>query len=159
MKILKPFVVAGIASLLTACASGPPLAVGPVGPALAPESSTGKGYLRVFTETKKHNDGEVMYFPHTGYKVYSTDEKLIQAVSNAISTQDEQPALVKLPAGTYLVKAQSEDYALVTVTVVIKPGRLTEVNLEHDWNVRLGQVTNPDLVLLPNGQIVGTRAQ
>jgi hypothetical protein len=102
----------------------------------------------------------VHYFPHTGYTVYSDDGKIVKKVANAISVHDEDPTLAEVPAGTYTVLAESEYYGMVKVKVVIEPGKLTTVNLEYNKpSHRDPSKSNNDLVRLPNGSVVGWRAE
>ena len=101
------------------------------------DASAPKGYLKVYTATEDHNDGDIHYFPHTGYTIYLEDGKtVVKNVANAIGIHDEEPSLVQLPVGNYVVLAEAEDSSMVRVAVVIKPGRLTKVDLQHDWKQR-----------------------
>ena len=136
--------------------------LGPVGPETSrhTETTPPTGYLKVYSTTEDHSDGDVHYFPHTGYTVYSEDGKIVKKVANAIGVHDEDPALSQLPAGTYTVLAESEYYGMVKVKVVIEPGKLTAVNLEYNKQPPNGPSKgNNDLVRLPNGSIVGWRAE
>ena len=45
---------------------------------------------------------------------------------------DEIPERVALPAGIYTVEARSEVRGYVHLPVVVKPGRLTVIDLESD---------------------------
>jgi len=102
----------------------------------------------------------VHYYPHTNYAVYSEDGKLVRKVTNAIGVHDEDPALVEMPGGKYVVLAESERYGMVKVKVVIEPGKLTTVNLEYNKQPPSGlSKGNNDLVRLPDGSIVGERAE
>jgi hypothetical protein len=148
--------------MISCAGSGGPLILGPVGPEISrhTETTPPTGYLKVYSTTEDHSDGNVHYFPHTGYTVYSEDGKIVKKVANAIGVHDEDPALSQLPAGTYTVLAESEDYGTVKVKVVIEPGKLTTVNLEYNKQPPSGPSKgNNDLVRLPNGSIVGWRAE
>lgn len=159
---LVTWTIVGILPVVVSCAgSGNSAVLGPVGPepmaadALAPE-----GYLKVYTATEDHNDGGVHYFPHTSYTVYSEDGKtVVKNVANAISSHDEDPSLIQLPAGKYVVLAEAAHRGMVKVAVIIEPGQLTDVRLEYDWNHRMPPGNAADWVRLPNGQIVGWRAK
>jgi hypothetical protein len=135
--------------------------VGPVGPqpltadALAPE-----GYLKVYTATEDHDDGHIHYYPHTGYTIYLEDGKtIVKNVPNAIGIHDEDPSLVQLPVGKYLVLAEAEHYGMVKIAAVIEPGQLTKIDLQYDWKQRKPPGNAADWVRLPNGQIVGWRTE
>src|SRR5690242_13252957 len=155
------WMVAGALPLLASCvSSGKPLVVGPVGPETSKQiEAAPTGYLKVYSATEDHNDGDVHYFPHTNYSVYSEDGKLVKRVINAIGVHDEDPSLSQFPAGTYTVLAESEYYGVAKVKVVIEPGKLTTVNLDYNKQPPSGPVKRKhDLVRLPNGSIVGWRA-
>jgi hypothetical protein len=150
----------GLLAIAFGCSTArTPVALDPVGPS-QPErqAQTATGYLRVYSATAPSYDG-VYYFPHTDYRIYSVEKAFFQQVRNASAMTDEEPALVRLPAGRYIVEALSESYGLVTVPVVIKDARTTVLRLEHRWSKAAG-LPNDDAthVCLPNGQIVGTRA-
>jgi hypothetical protein len=87
------------------------------------------------------------------------DNKLVKRVPNAIGIHDEDPSLVELPAGAYTVLARSEYYGMVRVKVIVKAGEQTTVNLEYKKPpAQLTAAEAGDLVRLPNGTVVGTRA-
>jgi hypothetical protein len=160
MKTYYTVLLFTAATLWSGCVFGSRnMVLGPVGPQpFTAEASAPKGYLKVYTATEDHDDGDVHYFPHTSYTVYSEDGKtVVKKVANAISIHDEDPALVDMPAGTYIVMAESEYYGMVKVEVVIKPGKLTAVNLEYNDipSPRDLSKSNGDLVRLPNGSVVG----
>lgn len=160
----------GMSVLPISCASsGGPLMLGPVGPEGSKHfEAIPTGYLKVYSATEDYHNGSgedldfrgVHYYPHTNYAVYSEDGKLVRKVTNAIGVHDEDPALVEMPGGTYVVLAESECYGMVKVKVVIEPGKLTTVNLEYNKQPPSGPSKgNNDLVRLPNGSIVGWRAK
>jgi hypothetical protein len=160
MKSLRVCLLSVIPAVLVSCASGPPTVTEPVGPApLSKEELTPKGYLKVFSATETHNEGDVYYYPHTPYKICDRDGKLYKRIANAIGIHDEHPHLVRLPVGSYTIEAEAEWSGLVQVPVVIEPGRLTSVNLEYDWKHATPPGDASKWVRLPNGQIVGFRAQ
>jgi hypothetical protein len=114
------------------------------------------GYLKVYTATEDHKDRDVHYFPHTSYTVYSEDGKtVVKKVANAISLHDEDPSLVQLLAGKYVVLAKAEPRGMVKIAVVIKPGQLTKIDLQYGWKQREFPGNAADWVRLPNGQVVG----
>jgi hypothetical protein len=158
---LAAWIMVAIWPLMASCAaSRDSLVVGPVGPEpLAVDELAPTGYLKVYTATKDYNAGDIRYFPHTSYTVYSEDGKtVVKKVANAISSHDEDPSLVQLPAGKYVVLAEAENSGMVRITVIIKSGQLTKVDLQHDWKQRAPSGNAADWVRLPNGQVVGWRA-
>jgi hypothetical protein len=51
-------------------------------------------------------------------------------VENHMSRSDEIPDIVRLPAGCYILEARSANNGYVRVRVVIKPSRLTLLDLD-----------------------------
>jgi hypothetical protein len=114
--------------------------------------------LKVYSATDSHNDGDVVYFPHSDYGIHGADGQLIKKVRNAISNRDEQPTTVRLPTGRYKVVAEADYYGHVEVPVVIEGGRLTEVHLDGRWKAPNVSVADAKLVRFPSGRVVGWRA-
>ena len=81
----------------------------------------------------------------------------LKLVWNHQTHEDENPAVVSLNPGEYVVKAWAELYGNTTVPVVIKPNRTTAVILQPGWNPGK-TVASADLVQMPNGYFVGWRA-
>jgi len=93
-------------------------------------SESNEGYLEVYSATDRFDDGDVSYYAHTSYVVYTTTGKPVKTVENHISPSDETPDVVALPPGIYTVEARSEMRGYVRLRVVVKPGRLTILDLE-----------------------------
>jgi hypothetical protein len=89
-----------------------------------------QGSLVVYSATDAFDDGDVPYYAHSSYTIYTAGGKLFKNVENHISRSDEIPAVVTLPAGSYVIEARSERYGYVRVRVVIKAGRQTIVDLD-----------------------------
>ena len=149
--------IAGLIPLVASCVS-PPLRLAAVGPAPAQGArSPGPGSLQVFTETREHDDDGVYYFPHSGYQIYSSEGKRVRYIWNHHTFQEEDPTVVTLPAGHYLVDAEAELCGRVAVPVVIKPGQTTRVVLQPGW--KPAATTSPaELVKSPEGYFIGWRA-
>lgn len=145
--------------ILVSCISSPSLVMDPIGPA-GPSSdrNSSGGSLMVYTATKRHNDGYIIYYPHTGYTIYSDKTTVYKRVPNAITQEDEIPTVVSLPPGCYLIQAEANHYAAVQVPVVIKSGQMTVVDLDGDVKWESSRYNESDLVRLPNGSIAGIRA-
>ncbi len=128
---------AGFAAM-TGCASDQKVtALAPVGPdsGRVPGGKV-SGYLVVYSDTESPimND-DVMYYPHTGYKIYDSHGAYVRYVQNHVSASDESPSRVALPAGNYTIRARSEIDGEVSVPVIIRGLSTTVVNLEkrsHD---------------------------
>lgn len=101
-----------------------------VGPNSEPKASV-TGYLVVYTDTESPiNVGDIVYYPHTGYKIYDSHGVYLRFVRNHMSERDEQPSRVSLPPGRYTVVGRSETQGPVSVPVIINGLRTTVVNLE-----------------------------
>jgi hypothetical protein len=151
-------VVASLFSFWTGCATQP-FMLNSVGPApVRPAASKPMGYLRVYTATEAHEDGDnTYYYPHTSYRVYDASGKLCTYVPNHTSNEDEMPACIAIPVGDYTIKAASDLYSLVAMPVVIRAGLTTEIHLDSGWKPPAGVSTN-EIVYLPNGEAVGWRS-
>jgi hypothetical protein len=103
----------------------------PVGPDSGPKPAV-SGYLVVYTDTENPtNTGDIMYYPHTSYKIYDTHGKFLRRVANHMNSEDENPSRVSLPPGRYTVVGQSETQGNVAVPVLVSALRTTVVNLER----------------------------
>jgi hypothetical protein len=89
-----------------------------------------QGSLVVYSATNAFEDGEVLYYAHSSYAIYTTDGRLFKNVENHMSNSDEIPAIVTLPAGSYVIEARSETDGYIRVRVVIKGGRQTILDLD-----------------------------
>jgi hypothetical protein len=89
-----------------------------------------RGSLVVYSATDEFEDGEMPYYAHSSYAIYTTAGKLFKNVENHISRNDEIPEIVILPVGSYVIEARSERGGYVRVRVVIKAGRQTILDLD-----------------------------
>jgi hypothetical protein len=89
-----------------------------------------QGSLVVNSATDAFEDGEVPYYAHSSYVIFTTDGRLFKNVENHMSNSDEIPEIVTLPVGFYTVEARSERAGYVRVPVVIKTGWRTILNLD-----------------------------
>jgi hypothetical protein len=89
-----------------------------------------QGSLMVYSATDAFDDGEVPYYAHSSYAIYTTDGRLFKNVENHMSNSDEIPEVVTLPVGSYVIEARSETDGYVRVRVVIKAGRQTILDLD-----------------------------
>jgi hypothetical protein len=145
-------------TIMVGCSSTP-IVLEPVGPAPANAAvPSHEGFLQVYTATEPHPDGDDTYYPHSSYHILTEAGKLWKYVPNHTGTMDESPAVVRIPAGNYKVVARTDGYGRVTVPVVVKGDKLTEVKLET-WGRKKTPLTNEAAVVqLPNGYVVGWRA-
>ena len=89
-----------------------------------------QGSLVVYSATDAFDDGEVPYYTHSSYAIYTTDGRLFKNVENHMSNSDEIPEVVTLPVGSYVIEARSETDGYLRVRVVIKAGRQTILDLD-----------------------------
>jgi hypothetical protein len=89
-----------------------------------------QGWLVVYSATDAFEDGDLPYYAHSSYAIYTTDGKVFKNVENHISRSDEIPEVVALPVGFYTVVARSERDGYVRVPLVIKAGQRTIVDLD-----------------------------
>jgi len=104
----------------------------PVYSTVGPSEPEHVGYLVVYSATEPFNDGDVIYYTHTDYDLYSWRGLFLKKIRNSIVKGDEVPERVPLAPGRYLVQAESETDGIVRVPVIIADGRTTVVNLEGD---------------------------
>ena len=145
---------------LVGCAPIRPLvigdAVGPLQPLL--NESGPHGSLIVYSDTEGPVGDPGDYSPHSGYKLYSMAGKLLQSVENRSATDGREPKTLRLGIGRYLVTASAPRVGLVSVPVVIGEEQITVVDLNQEVLPSL-LVAGEQWVRLPNGQVIGSKAQ
>ena len=99
-----------------------------------------QGSLVVYSATDAFDDGDVPYYAHSSYTIYTVDGKRFKNVENHISRSDEIPERVSLPAGSYIVEARSANNGYIRVGVVIKPSRQTVLDLDDESKTFSGSV-------------------
>jgi len=158
MQAKATYLLLGAIPFLASCASQP-IALAPVGPRPGEIAGlpTQNGHLQVFSETQEYIDDDVYYFPHSDYTIYTADGKRVKYVWNHQTREDDTPAMVTLPAGRFVVRAEATLYGAVSVPVVIRPDETTRVILQPGWKPT-GQFAASDLVKLRDDYPVGWRA-
>lgn len=89
------------------------------------------GTLIVETETEPFDDGGILYYPHRPYEILDERGALLRRVPNHRGRNDEHPAEVSLPAGTYLIRADSPGGEPIEFYVTIEVGKTTRVDVEE----------------------------
>ena len=89
-----------------------------------------QGYLKVYSASDEVRDGDMRYFPHTSYVIYTIDGKLFKSVKNHRSADDEVPELVSLPVGRYAVVARSLRDGYVRMYVAVEEDQQTILHLD-----------------------------
>jgi hypothetical protein len=94
-----------------------------------------QGYLIVYSATDTFDDGDMPYYAHSAYAIYTANGKFFKHVENHISLSDEIPSLVTLPIGSYTIEARSESRGYVRVPIVITAGRQTVLDPDREQTV------------------------
>jgi hypothetical protein len=81
------------------------------------------GYLKVHTKTFNSYNSGVNWKVFEGYDILNTGGKLVKKVSSAY----EEPPLVSLPEGTYIISAAIDGGKKKRYEVKIEIGKITEV--------------------------------
>ena len=149
--------------LLGGCATSSqpqaPLVLGRVGPSrpelVVPSNS---GTLVVHSDwavVQVGTDFETRH--HRDFRILREDGSLLQQVRNAPFALFEDPALVSLPAGNYIVETVDSVQGRVQIPVQVVTNRTTTVCLtgEFDEPVRKLALSPEALVKLADGRIVG----
>jgi len=145
--------------LVTSCAVAPPTIVREtVGPQVAVANSEGTGYLTVYSASIWTSGEDLTLLTHTDYDIQNLDGSLFTRVINGA---DEEPARVTLPAGRYIVVAESDTAGTIRVPVAVETGRMTAVHLERkqDSDRAFAGIDSAGLVRLPDGQAIGVRVR
>jgi len=159
-----PFILAGIMGVwLSGCATPARVVTTPVGPNPTQRSaSTPDGRLEVYSALQWRNEGSEFtmnpgWYQHTDYVILDQNGKRLRHVGNSIGEYSETPADISLPPGEYTVRARAQDYLMVDVPVIVKPGLITRVHLDDKWHAPAGTPA-ANLVKEPNGEAIGWRA-
>lgn len=128
----------------------------PVGPEIAQVNpGEAQGELVVYSPTRVSVVDQSEYPIHTPYTIYSLNKQVVKQVRNLAGSFDQAPERVSLPQGSYRVKALNAGAGEVIITVVIRPGKTTVVDLD---GTALPQDKQSQWVRLPDGHVVGWRA-
>ena len=114
--------------------------------------------LIVYTDKEAINDGGILYYPNTPYRITTPAGQKVKSVRNRVGNTDQTPATVLLEEGHYHVQAIAEGKGWVTVSVWIAPNRLTVVNLEYKGLAEAEALPEAERVRLPDGRVIGRRA-
>lgn len=154
-KAEKIFVIA-VMFMLAGCASAPVILSSPVGPNhYGRPDGTENGRLEVFSSMEGQIEGDnPTWFQHTDYRILTAKHQPFKHVWNKVGYYTQEPRVVSLPAGKYLVDAQSTDFFSVEVPVVIQQGKLTTVHLDGKWMPPAG-ASKAEIIYLPQGCAVG----
>lgn len=89
------------------------------------------GYLLVYSATDESSDGDIQFYAHTSYVIYTADGRFFRNIENHLSRTDELPKRVALPPGSYSIEARSTRDGYVRVPVTVRSGRSTILDLDR----------------------------
>jgi len=158
---LSSFTLAAAIAALSGCASQRPVVVNDtVGPDLAKPRinlSQGRGQLVVYSALENPNPVSSDFPTHASYDIYDSDGKFILHVDNRTGSFYQTPATVPLAPGKYLVKAPATNHGRVSVSVVIKEGETTTLDLDASHFRQHKPTGAGQWVRLPSGEVIGMR--
>ncbi|HEY1717050.1 MAG TPA: hypothetical protein VGH42_02000 [Verrucomicrobiae bacterium] len=152
-------IVAG--SFLSGCATGKNGTVlDTVGPSLPqPAAISTNGTLVVYSAYEVNADFNARdpnRPEYSDYRIFTTDEKLLQRVRNNSGTILQDPLSVQLPPGKYNVIARANGYGYLTIPVIIAARQNTILHLEGGGSWPHEPASNQtNAVRLPDGQVIG----
>lgn len=124
-----------VLAALTACSTSPTIGATTLpiaGPSSSPPvSARPVGSLVVYTATQEYFDGGQVYYPRTGYEIYTQNGAHLRDVTNRLGHYDETPETVILPVGKYFIVADSQLYGRVKAPVVIARDRTTSIHVNR----------------------------
>ncbi|HZV35984.1 MAG TPA: hypothetical protein VFB72_15520 [Verrucomicrobiae bacterium] len=90
------------------------------------------GFLLVNTPTEtRWDENSVRHFPHTGYTIIDlASHRIVKYVPNHYGVAGDDATLELLPAGNYMIEAQTVYHQPIRFPVIIRPDVQTTVNLD-----------------------------
>jgi hypothetical protein len=146
---------AAMTILITGCSTAP-VTLAPVGPnPAALQTTAADGQLQVFSALSGRVEGDnPTWYQHSDYYLCDADGRIMKHVDNAIGYYAQDPRLIALPPGKYMVKARAKGVMRAEVPVVIKSGEITRVHLDGKWQP-LAQIPKTEVLKAPAGYPVG----
>jgi hypothetical protein len=117
-----------------------------------------QGQLVVYTPDNFVDTNDAEHPRHQAYVVLNPDGSVVERVANLSGPFGQDPEVVPLPSGRYLVHAWAINFGPVAVPVQIDRGRTTTVHLDGDQGSSLAAASQAQVVSLPDGQVVGPSA-
>jgi hypothetical protein len=96
---------------------------------IKPESQVvnNTGYLKIYTqsfEEKGSYSDDPVYYAYKSYSIYTTKGEHVLDVEKSI----EKPAIVKLPAGEYVIVSETKKNSIDSFSVMIESGKILEIS-------------------------------
>ena len=157
MKTILTIMGAAAFFIVTGCSTAP-VAVAPVGPNPSGlQTAYGNGQLVVYSQLSGRMEGNNQTWKqHSDYSIYDSRGHRLDLVQNSNGYYDTAPKAISLPPGKYFVVARAARTGRIRVPVLIKPGEVTEVHLDANWQPT--GTGGSDLVTAPEGYPIGWRA-
>jgi hypothetical protein len=162
MKINRTWVLLVTGLLCWGCAGhSPKMMIAAVGPSpSALERLPDKGTLLVYSALDLDNgNADIDLRSHSSYKIFGEDLKLVEKVYNQTGTHIADPRVISLLPGSYVVEARAAGIGYVQVPVVIEKGHRTVLHLDGSELSTANKASPTDVVTLPDGLIIGWKAQ
>jgi len=152
LAIMLAIGISGCAARSTA-PSAPDLGV--IGPPLSVQlAPTHEGTLVVYTDWIPVPAIDADTHQRSDYRILLMDGTVYRRVSNA-----GHAAAVLLPEGTYLIDTSVQPYGPMKIPVRVAADHQTEICLTGDWDAAFQRVPKDAVVKLPDGRVIGWRAQ
>ena len=91
---------------------------------------------------------------HSNYDLLTEDRSQLLTVRNYVTPMLEDPAIVALSPGQYVVKARVQRYGLMEIPVVIESRKLTALFMD-DSTVPDVTPNQAERIQLPDGRVIG----
>ncbi|EEF61575.1 hypothetical protein [Pedosphaera parvula] len=155
MKKITQCVSLLMVSFLVSCASNQPESAAKQSTEELRTNPRSAGYLRVYSTTQTRILGwATYYYPHTGYTIMDPNGTFVKYVPNHVGTMDNAPSIVPIPAGHYLLRAESDWYGRATFPIEVKQGKKLVIHLERDGNQPKNN-DDPRIIRLQDGRMIG----
>lgn len=144
---------------VAACANTRPIAIdNAVGPDNLSVETGKDGSLIVYSALNGFTTRDSDHPRHTNYDIYLLDGTFMRTVINRSGSFAQDPLRVSLPAGHYRIVARAANVGKVALPILIVAGRTTTVDLNKELSAQSTVATENAQVTLPNGQVIGSRA-
>jgi len=87
-----------------------------------------EAYLKVYSEARVFRDGDIPKVDRVPYTIYSEDGKALRY----IAFNDEDPKLVTLPPGKYVIVPVTNMTKTEIVGAILEKGKLTEIHMNGE---------------------------
>ena len=160
MKLFSFILLATIVALAGCASQSPVVVTDTVGPDLAKPRinlSQGRGQLVVYSALEIPDAVSSDFPTHASYDIYDADGHFVQHVDNRSGPFYQTPATVALSPGKYQVKAPATNHGRVSVTVDVKEGETTTLDLDASHFRQHKPTGAGQWVRLPSGEVIGMR--